>query len=589
MEKTIIDIGTKINLADLIQSRLLIQANSGGGKTVICRTLIEESHGKVPFIISDDAGEYYPLKEKFGDIVIIGGQFADVPISMQAVKMLPKFIISNQLNVIIDISDLKKAQREQYLQQFLETMIDLPQQYWKPYLVFIEEAHKYCGEQDKYQVSATAIKELMSGGRKKGYCGILITQRIAKLHKDAAAECNNKFVGRTVLDIDMDRAAKELGFTASSEFTRLSLRDLKPGHFYAYGTSIEPNHVHEVTIKMPQTKIVKSGNIIEIKPKKPSQQILSSLAKLNELPQDAARELKTIQELHNEVGRLNIELKRAKKETKPGVGLPSAKEANQISKLQEQNRELQVRNGQLLAEIREKERSVTALKKAIQVLEERATDTCERIVKMAYTLQNAHGIKIPEPGQNAPATVSKIHNNVQKTISSVPKRPIAVSTGNGSLGKCSREIIRFLAQYEDREFTKAQVGIATGYSTGSGGFNNSLGELNQRGFIIRDGKLRVNRDAMDQIIESVGEIVPQEYNIETYKSNLGKCEREIYEVLLNHPEQSFTKEELSMATETKYSHDSGGFNNSLGRLNILELIHRDRGQIKLNPELLELM
>jgi DNA helicase HerA-like ATPase len=84
-----------------------------------------------------------------------------------------------------------------YSKYFLETMMDLTKEYWINYLVFIEEAHKLCGEQDK-QASATAVKDLMSRGRKRGYCGVLLTQRISKLHKDAAAECNNKFIGRTL-------------------------------------------------------------------------------------------------------------------------------------------------------------------------------------------------------------------------------------------------------------------------------------------------------------------------------------------------------------------------------------------------------
>jgi hypothetical protein len=35
---------------------------------------------------------------------------------------------------------------------------------------------------------------------------VLLTQRLAKLHKDAAAEANNVVIGRTVLDVDQERA-----------------------------------------------------------------------------------------------------------------------------------------------------------------------------------------------------------------------------------------------------------------------------------------------------------------------------------------------------------------------------------------------
>jgi hypothetical protein len=83
-----IDIGTTIDLQDLLQSRLLIQGNSGAGKSVLARVIIEQTFGIVPFIVLDIEGEYYTLKEKFGDILVIGGQHADIPINMQSGKLL---------------------------------------------------------------------------------------------------------------------------------------------------------------------------------------------------------------------------------------------------------------------------------------------------------------------------------------------------------------------------------------------------------------------------------------------------------------------------------------------------------------------
>ncbi len=274
-----INIGTEINLVDLLQSRLLIQGNSGSGKSTVARSILEEVFGKVPFVVLDIEGEYYTLKEKHGDIIVIGGQYADVPINIEMAEMLPQFIVSNRLSVILDLSDFKMDERVRFTKAFLEELMDLPQKYWISYLFFIEEAHKLCGEQDK-QISASAVKDLMTRGRKRGYCGCLLTQRISKLHKDAAAECNNKFIGRTTLDLDMDRSGKELGFRSAKD--NLKLRDLKPGHFYAYGTSIEPQHVHEVTIKFPETKMPKAGSSLEIKPRKANESTLAALKKLSD-------------------------------------------------------------------------------------------------------------------------------------------------------------------------------------------------------------------------------------------------------------------------------------------------------------------
>jgi hypothetical protein len=72
----------------------------------------------------------------------------------------------------------------------------------------------------------------MSQGRKRGLCGIIATQRLSKLHKDAAAETNNVIIGRTWLDGDQQRAGDLLGM---SKAERLKLRDLEQGEFYAFG------------------------------------------------------------------------------------------------------------------------------------------------------------------------------------------------------------------------------------------------------------------------------------------------------------------------------------------------------------------
>jgi hypothetical protein len=45
----------------------------------------------------------------------------------------------------------------------------------------------------------------MSQGRKRGYAGIIATQRLSKFRKDAAAEANNVMIGRTWLDATIDR------------------------------------------------------------------------------------------------------------------------------------------------------------------------------------------------------------------------------------------------------------------------------------------------------------------------------------------------------------------------------------------------
>src|SRR3990167_9211856 len=87
----------KVDLGKLIETRYLIMANSGGGKTYTDRVIIEEALEKdVMVVIFDIEGEFYTLREKY-DILIIGGEHEDIPISMRSADLLPKKLLEIQI------------------------------------------------------------------------------------------------------------------------------------------------------------------------------------------------------------------------------------------------------------------------------------------------------------------------------------------------------------------------------------------------------------------------------------------------------------------------------------------------------------
>ena len=55
--------GTYLDLPRLIDTRLLVQANSGGGKSWLLRRLLEQSHGKVQHIVLDLDGAFTILSK----------------------------------------------------------------------------------------------------------------------------------------------------------------------------------------------------------------------------------------------------------------------------------------------------------------------------------------------------------------------------------------------------------------------------------------------------------------------------------------------------------------------------------------------
>ncbi len=183
-----------LDLPTLLDTRLLVQANSGGGKSWLLRRLLEQSQGKVQQIVIDLEGEFATLREKYD--YVLAGKDGDTPAEPRSAHLLAKRLLELNVSAIIDLYELHYQDRKQFVRLFLESMINAPKQLWHPCLVVIDEAHKFCPEKEQSEASSAVI-DLATLGRKRGYCAILATQRLSKLHKDAAAECNNKLIGRT--------------------------------------------------------------------------------------------------------------------------------------------------------------------------------------------------------------------------------------------------------------------------------------------------------------------------------------------------------------------------------------------------------
>src|SRR5882724_11389224 len=223
----------RMDLKRLLESRLLIQANSGGGKSHAIRYVLEQTHGAVQQIVLDREGEFATLRGKFPYLLV--GREGDVAADLRTAKLLARKLLELELSAVIDLSEMTLSQQREYVAAFVGAINHLPRPLWKDCLIVIDEAHLFAPEASKGASTATeAIAMLLSTGRKRGYCAVLATQRLAKLSKDVTAECLNKLIGRTSQD-DVNRAAEELG---QGKQAGRELRALSPGQFWAYGPAI---------------------------------------------------------------------------------------------------------------------------------------------------------------------------------------------------------------------------------------------------------------------------------------------------------------------------------------------------------------
>ncbi len=225
-----------IDLEELLATRLLVQGNSGSGKSHLLRRLLEECAGQVQQVVIDPEGDFVTLADAFGHVVIDGAAY-----SPREIEALAGRVRQHRASVVLTLDELEVEQQIRCAALFLTALFDAPREHWYPALVVVDEAQMFApaaaGEMsdDTRRLTLSAMTNLMCRGRKRGLAGIVATQRLAKLAKNVAAEASNFLMGRTFLDIDMQRAADLLGMDRRQAER---IRDLQRGQFLGLGPAI---------------------------------------------------------------------------------------------------------------------------------------------------------------------------------------------------------------------------------------------------------------------------------------------------------------------------------------------------------------
>ena len=530
-----------IDLDRLIESRLLLQANSGGGKSWALRRILEETHGAVQQIVIDVEDEFHTLREKF-DYVLAGRHGGDCPADTKSAPLLARRLLELGVSAIIGIYELRARDRVLFVRRFLDSLVNAPRELWHPVLVVVDEAHIFCPQNGSAE-SASAVIDLMTRGRKRGFCGVLATQRISKLHKDAAAEANNKLIGRSALDVDMRRASDELGFATKNDQRRL--RTLRPGHFFAFGPAIS-DFVIEVAVGGVQTTHPKAGQRAA-PPSPPRSKIKKLLGQLADLPAEAEEEARTVEELRAEIKKLKRELR-----TKPeGVTHEEVRAAFEKG-VSSATRDIQAKIAKA-----EKARA-RAVDKLEQLLPE---------IRGADAVPEGFKIDI-KPTNLLPPTVARSARS-RRTRSSV-----ASATKSSALTGARQNIIDTLMLFEAMGLSMAdrnQLALLGGVSPRSSGYANNLGALRTQGFIDYPAPGQVGLTDDGRAIGNAPEVEPNDASLHALiESILPRAKWRIIEALIAVYPDPLSREEL--AEEVGVSPSSSGYANNLGSLRTLGLV-----------------
>lgn len=568
--------GVECDIDRLVSTRLLVQANSGGGKSWAIRRLLEQTHGKVQQIVIDPEGEFASLRERF-DYVLAARQGGDTLADARTAKLLAERVLELGVSTIADIYELYPGERIRFVKLFLEALVNAPKALWHPVLIVLDEAHTFCPEKDEAE-SASAVKALCSLGRKRGFCAVLATQRLSKLAKDAAAECNNKLIGRTSLDVDMARAGDELGF---SKGDRLALRDLNDGQFFAFGPALTRS-VTKVTVGPVQTTHPKAGSHLAAVVPPPTDKVKALLPKLSDLPAEAEAREKSVADLKRDNANLRRELTDAKK----AQPTPKAERVD-VQVLTDADRELlkvvEDRLVQVMDEFQQRERLLLVrvqedIEKACYVHDAALASglgTAARLLdKKGFQKILDKLAAVKAPVAHAPVKREQGLSPRIPARSPVVRPATQAASVNGSVLPAQQRILNGLAFLQGIGVTpadKTQLALIVGVSPTSGGYFNNLGALRSAGYIeYPTGGTVGLTGAGAAIASSDGVPTTTDELHEAVKAKLPPAKWRIIEALIEAYPHGLTKDTL--AEKIDVSPTSGGYFNNLGSLRSLGLL-----------------
>lgn len=579
--------GVVVDLDRLLASRMLATANSGAGKSRALRQLLEETHGRVQHLVLDPEGEFATLREAF-DYVLAAKTGGDVEASPKTARLLCRRLVELGASAILDLYDLSLQERREFVKLFLTELMALPRGLWRPILVVIDEAHVFCPERGSGEAQSTeAVITLATQGRKRGFALVAATQRISKLHKDCAAELLTKMVGRTGLDVDLKRAGDELGLDKEG---RQALKSLAPGEFYVYGPAIS-NEVQRVRTGDVKTTHPEAGRVGSAPPPA-SKNVKALLARLADLPQQAALEARTIADYEVLVKQLRGDLRRAQQGA-PGVD--RAELERQVTAAVEKARAGWTRDMRRLVD-----RELSALGGTIDRAKKLADQVPAlfdsigaRFLALAGTIDmqaDSSNRKAPEgtPASGHPAQgnagwtpASATTPTPERTRVPVPRArqeaaPVVPADG---VTAPQQRILDALASFEQlglHQVAKSNVAVFSDQSPRSSGFANNLGRLRTLKLIDYPAGGTVALTAAGRAVASASPITSVEELHAAWESKLPRPQWTIVDVLRQAYPDAVDREAL--AERAGQSPTSSGYANNLGALRSLGLIDYQPGR-----------
>jgi energy-coupling factor transporter ATP-binding protein EcfA2 len=198
-----------------LQHHVAILGKTGSGKTTAAKAgaeIILDEGGRV--CVVDPTGAWWGMKSSATGksagypFVIFGGSHADFPLGATHGEAIAEIVGTSNTPAIIDTSQMKVSERTRFFTNFADAIMRKNR---GPLHLIVDEAHLFMPQgkvpDPQSGQMLAAGNNMVSGGRSRGLRIMLITQRPAKLHKDALTQVETLVAMRLIAP--QDRKAVE--------------------------------------------------------------------------------------------------------------------------------------------------------------------------------------------------------------------------------------------------------------------------------------------------------------------------------------------------------------------------------------------
>lgn len=551
----------------LADTRALICASSGAGKSMLLRHITEQVAEKIQTIIVDPEGEFPTLREKL-DILVVG-ENGDVQANVQSAGLLARKLAETGVSAVIDIYDLPGKgdpwdKRRAFVAEFLTALMNLPKSSYHPMLIIIDEAHQFAPEakgSESSNASRSAVNSLMSAGRKRGFGGILATQRISKIHKDSIADARNIFIGGTTLDIDQQRAGDMLGMSKAESVT---LRELAPGEFYCYGPATGDKYVKLFHAEKAKTTHPKAGQRANIAVPKASSKIEALTEQFGDLPSEAQAEVDERDSLRRKVFSLEKQIRERPVQIQP---------------------EVQIKEIEVPVIQPEQIEGLASLVLAFNELGGAFTDEVNRF----QAVMNVAKEFVADKNKIPPPMVRRIPIEKDLELQGIPKhltkKAISDLLGDEKITGPEQKILDSIAWFQSiGNYSPLQTAVAflAGYSSKSKTYTNPRSALKRKELVEYRGDCIALTETGNSFANSPQSPLTAEEIQSQALSILPGPEKKILTFLLDYPLVELPKP--NVAGSVGYNYESKTFTNPLSRLRSLGLVDYPKvGMVRAMP------